>query len=432
MRALIVAAGSHGDVHPFLAIGRALAARGHGVRIVVHPYFEGDVRAAGLDHVPLGSEIDLVALLEDPDLMHPWRGGPRVLRMVLDAVPSAIDTVRAAIRAERPDVVFAHHICLGAGWIAEEEGVPYASATLAPMLWFSPSDPTPTLQQRPGAWRRRAASLATRLLPPLGFAIGDRKLNAIRRRSGMPPRRGVFREAFAGGPLPLGLWSPTFRPPTPDDPEHGVICGFPWFDRSDSDTRLDPELETFLGDGPPPVVFSLGTAAVHVPGDFYEVAATACRRLGRRGVLLTGKASNVPDARPDGVIARDYAPFSLLLPRGAATVHHGGIGSTSQALRAGRPSVVVPHAHDQFNNGVHAVRHGVAAMVRRGRLDVGRLARALHAVLDDPAVAARAATLGERLRSERSGAEVAADLLEARARGAVTPPGAAPPTAPAR
>ncbi|MFG0320161.1 MAG: glycosyltransferase, partial [Planctomycetota bacterium JB042] len=150
---------------------------------------------------------------------------------------------------------------------------------------------------------------------------------------------------------------------------------------------------------------------------------------GRRGVLLTGKAANVPGERPDGVIARDYAPFSLLLPRGAATVHHGGIGSTSQALRAGRPSVVVPHAHDQFNNAVHAVRLGVAAMVRRGRLDVDRLVRALRAVLDDPAVAARAATLGERLRSEPSGAEVAADLLEARARGAVTPPGAAPPTA---
>lgn len=415
MNVLIVTAGSHGDVHPFLGIGRVLRARGHSVTVAVHPYFAPDVSAAGLEPVSLGEEFDLPTLLEDPDLMHPWRGGPKILRMILEAAPAAMEVIRARIRASRPDLILAHHICFGAPWVAEQEGVPYATAVLAPMFWFSPSDPAPTFQQRPGAWRRRGASLAVRGLGPLALRLGSWKLNRLRRRVGLAPRPDAMREAFAGGPLCLGLWSEAFRPRTPHDPASGVICGFPWFDRSDAADRLDPELESFLDAGPPPVVFSLGTAAVHVPGDFYEVATEACRRLGRRGLLLTGKAANVPPDLPPDILAHDYAPFSLLLPRGAATVHHGGIGSTSQALRAGRPCVVIPHAHDQFNNGVHAVGLGVAAMVRRGRLDATRLTDALRAVLDDEAVAARAAALGRTLAAERSGAEVAADRLEAHA-----------------
>jgi UDP:flavonoid glycosyltransferase YjiC (YdhE family) len=106
-----------------------------------------------------------------------------------------------------------------------------------------------------------------------------------------------------------------------------------------------------------------------------------------------------------------WAPHSWIFPRSAATIHHGGIGSTAQALRAGRPQLVVPHAHDQFNNAVRIVRLGLGAMVPRHRLTVARLIRALGPLLDDAAVGARARGLGARVGAE-DGAVTAVTVME--------------------
>jgi UDP:flavonoid glycosyltransferase YjiC (YdhE family) len=111
------------------------------------------------------------------------------------------------------------------------------------------------------------------------------------------------------------------------------------------------------------------------------------------------------------VRAFPWAPHSWIFPRGAATIHHGGIGSTAQALRAGRPQLVVPHAHDQFNNAVRVVRLGVGAMVPRHCLTQSRLTRTLGRLLADAAVNARARDLGTRVAAE-DGAVAAAAVLE--------------------
>ena len=212
----------------------------------------------------------------------------------------------------------------------------------------------------------------------------------------------------------LGLWSQHMRGPTPDDPSNGVICGFPFYDRSDVRPALPERVERFLAEGAAPVVFSLGTAAVHVPGDFYHVAAEACRLTGRRGILLAGPGASsgdgaVPRELPASVLAVDYVPCSLLLPRGCCTVHHGGIGSTGQALRSGRPAVVVPHAHDQFHNGLHARRLGVAEMLPRRRMTAKRLAEAIERVVR-PEVGVRAAVLREALLVEDGAGAACAEV----------------------
>jgi len=416
MRIFIHTVGSHGDVHPFLAIGRVLAARGHEVAVFCHPYFAEDVAAAGLEHVPIAAHIDVESLMRDPRIMDPHRGGPTVFEFIARGVPSAMETHRRAFAARRPDVVLSHHVAFGSRWLCREAGVPCALAVLSPLLWLSRSDPVPALQQRPGRIRALAARAVFPLLHPLASFFIGRYLKRMRRAGGFPPVREDVLEEFRGGDVNLGLWSPHFRAATPHDPPRGRITGFPWYDRSHVEPELPADVEAFLEDGDPPIVFTLGTAAVYVPGDFYEVAAAACRRLGRRGLLLTGRRERAPRDLPPGVMAAGYAPFSLVLPRGAATVHHGGIGSTAQALRAGRPFVAVPHAHDQFNNAMRSRSLGVAEMIDRRRLTVGRLVDALTKVLDDPAVAERARQLGAAVQSD-DGAVVAASAVEEVARG---------------
>jgi UDP:flavonoid glycosyltransferase YjiC (YdhE family) len=411
MKVLAITGGSHGDVHPFLGIGQELQRRGHDVHLFVHPYYEREVARAGLAMSPLSPEVDHEGLLKDPELMHPRKGGAKILKLLLQTGPAAIEQVRSYLKVDRPDVLVSHHICFGSRWLAEEFSIPCALVVLAPMMWFSARDPVPAVQRRSGWFFQQQARLLGSVLYPLMTWYGGRKLQGLRHAGGFGNERGLLLKAFRGGDANLGLFSPHLRPRYDDDPPQGTICGFPWFDGGDGDSPLDPILQQFLQAGERPIVFSLGTSVVHAPGDFYSVCVEACRSLGRRGVLLIGKSGRPPKDLPNGILAVPYAPFSQLLPYACAVVNHGGIGSVAQALRTGCPLLVVAHAHDQFNNGLRVQRRGVGRMIHRSALTAQSLEQALRQILEDPGVAQRSTQLAELMKDE-DGARVAADVVE--------------------
>jgi MGT family glycosyltransferase len=393
-----------------LAVGRALAARGHECAVATHPYFTPEIVAAGLAPDALLTAMSYERLLREPHLFHRVRGPAVLVRAFGAVLPDLIAGLRARIAERRPDLIFAHHAAIGARWVAAEAGVPCAVGVLAPFAWCASEDPVPLLQLAPGAWRRHQARVLGRAAIPALHALSDRWINRLRSRTGFAPGRNLLFGEARGGDLNLGLWSRAFRPALPGDPPQGAICGFPWYDGG-RDAALDPELEHFLAAGEPPVVFTLGSAAVHSARDFFDLAARACARLGRRGVLLVGRDIPGPRALPRGVIAIPWAPHSRLMPRALVNVHHGGIGSTAQALRAGRPALVIPHAYDQFNNAVRVVALAAGRMLARHRATAARLADDLERCISDDAIAARAADLGRRLAAE-DGARTAAGHLE--------------------
>jgi UDP:flavonoid glycosyltransferase YjiC (YdhE family) len=200
--------------------------------------------------------------------------------------------------------------------------------------------------------------------------------------------------------------------PQPDWPENVRITGFVFYNGPDV---LAPELEAFLDAGPPPVVFTLGTSAVAAAGRFYEESVGAVRRLGVRAVLLTGGfEQNRPSGElPPGVMLVDRAPHQLLFPRAAAVVHQGGAGTLAQALRAGKPMLVVPHAHDQPDNAARVVRLGVARRVLPRQYRGPRVAKALERLLADPTFAARAAEVAAVVQGEGGAAAAAAAIQHA-------------------
>ena len=411
MRILIVTLGSHGDVHPFIALARALADAGHTPAILTNPHFSGVIQAAGVECLPISEDLDIKDLIASKPVMHHSRGPMVVMReMMLPIVPEVYQRTLESLRDFRADVCVTHPICLGASWACERAGVPCDVAALAPSIWFTPGDRLVMAwwqSPEPGPLLSRLECFAARII--MRHAL-DGGLNNARRDLGLPPLRdGFFREAL-GGRHNLGLWSPHFRAMLPGDPPTGQICGFPWHDTV---REHDPEwerIERFLGEGEAPIVFTLGTAAVHAAGDFYEQAVRATGELKRRAILLVGRPEYLPRDLPPGIAAFTYAPFSKILPRGAASVHHAGIGTTAQVLRSGRPSVPVPFAHDQFDNAARLHRLGVARIAKRGRHLGPRLAEALRAVLDDPSVTQRAGALGAKIALE-DGAAVAARII---------------------
>lgn len=415
MRFLLSTAGSHGDVHPFIAIGRALVARGNDAVVSTNPYFEGEITRAGVGFHASCERIDIREFMRENPWMHnPFVAAPRLFgRVVLPMMAEAQRRTERLIEEFRPDAALLHPLCVGGPGVCEQRGVPWASVALAPITWMSREEPictipVPFFGVHPPirGWRvgrRIGLAMMNRLL--------DTPLNADRKARGLAPVRGHWDVLTRGGEASLGLWPRALRGRLADDPAGAVICGFPWYDQSEQDWAERGAIEAFLAAGAPPVLFTLGTATVHTPGRFFEVAAEVAGRVGRRAVLLVGKGTALPQRLPHGVAAFGYAPFSWIMPRCAASVHHGGIGSTGQGLRSGRPTVVTPWSHDQFDNAARVERVGCSVTVLARRATAARLEGALRRVLEEPGFAARAAAVAVEMSGD--GAAAAAERLEA-------------------
>lgn len=409
MRVVIGTLGSGGDVHPYIALGVELQRRGHDVVLIVNPHFHARAQAAGLRCEPLGTEEQYHQIITSPELVNA-RTGPRfVLRaLVREPTREMFIATRRLIREHHTDVVVRHLIAFGAGWAADHERVPVACGVLAPLFWLSRHDP-PAFQrgvfQDAPMWLRRLRLRTGRLM---GRFVLDPLVNQARRDCGLPPTRRAFLQEIHGGHINLGLWSPAYRPPMPDDPPHSRVCGFCPFD---GDPALPPALGAFLDAGPPPIVFTLGTSVVHHAGDYYHLAADAAASLGCRAVLLAGQAAAGLAKLGPHVHAEPYAPFAPLLQRAAAVVHHGGIGTTGSALRAGRPQVIIPFANDEFDNADRARRLGVSLTLHTTRLNHHHLACTLRRVLEEPAFTERARTIAAGMAPD-NGPAAAADAIE--------------------
>ena len=418
-RIVLAAAGSLGDLHPFLALGQALTARGVQAEIASSAEYRARVEGSGLIFHEVGPSVARLQSDLDMDLA-------QITTAIIESdiflfqrvlLPYLEDSVRQMIEvSDGASAIVGATLTVGAAIAAERLGLPFVSVALQPALAFSAHDP-PFLPKAPwlgpatggfGLWLNRT-TLGMARLTTAGL---KRPLNRVRARLGLPPTdKDLFFDAGAGTALGVGLYSPLLGPRQPDTPANFHVVGYaPYDSEAGGPPVMPPALEAFLAAGPAPVAFTLGSAVVNIPGDFYRESIKAARRLGRRAVLLVGPDGDPSVADGPDAIALAYAPYSLLFPRAAAVVHQGGVGTTQQALRAGRPELVVPHLGDQFDNAARMVRLGCGATLRRPRYAASRVAAILARLLDDDAVITTAAAAGQVVARE-DGAAVAADLI---------------------
>ncbi len=414
MHFIVAASGSHGDVHPLIGVGRALAARGHDVSVVSNERY-ADL-AEGLDFIGATTAEELADVLASFDVTRLSRTFAGLMR---DLLVTPMRRLHEAIlgRLREDSVIVAFPLVLGARLAHDQLGVPFVSCQLAPSAFRSVHDPPRIAPSFPPSWTPKAG---VRVLSWLTDAVVDfavlKGVNAYRIELGLPPTKRIF--SWMDSPQKvLGLFPDWFGVPQPDWPEHVEATGFPLYDGGEA-WPLGEELEAFLQAGPPPLVFTAGSPARGV-GHFHAAAADACRALGRRGVLLTHDRGDVPEELPEGVMHADYAPFSALLPRAAAMVMHGGIGSCAQVLRAGVPTLVTPWGVDQFDNSRLLQRLGVAHELPFKRVRPDRLTAALERLLGDEAVAEAAAEAPGRF--EVDGMVTTCEALERFAEEALAP-----------
>ncbi len=414
--------GSLGDLHPFIALGLELKARGVPVIVASHAEYRPKVEAEGLGFRPIRpSFADLEAAFGTDRagitrllLRHPlWL----LTRAILPFLEATIEDTRALLD-ETPWLVTAT-AAIGARLAAEAQGAAWLAAVLQPMQFLSRRDPPVFM---PGEWLAPAvralgpsAADALHALVRWRLARLCRPVHEARRRLGLAPVPGdpLFTGQF-GAAGTLALYSPLLGAAQPDYPPGVEITGYAFYDSEHGGgTDLPPSLADFLRAGEAPVVFTLGSAFVHAPGDFYRVGAAAARRLGQRAVLLVGDDGLAAHGGfgSAAVHVAGYAAYSALFPQARAVVHQGGVGTLGQALRAGRPQLVVPHFADQADNAARVVRLGLAATLGRRAFTVDRLTRRLGALLASPRAAAVAASVGRQVGEERGAARAAEAIL---------------------
>jgi len=416
VRILIFALGSAGDVHPFIGIGRALKARGHDVILLASGFFEQTVLSAGLDFRAMGSAEDFERLCSHPDLWHPRRSLKAVLKDATEPTyPQILDFVRE-FHVPGETVMVGSSLAFGARNARELFRIPLVTAHLAPSLFPSAfRQPVihemPFGQSAPRFLRRFQWQLAGRLVDHLVLP----GLNRFRHLHGLPPVRRLLHDWWHSPDLTLGLFPDWFARPQPDWPPQTLLTGFPMFD----ETGLRPlpeDLAGFLAAGPPPVIFTPGSA-MKTCRTFFKEAVGALQMSGRRGILLTRYADQIPAELPPGVRHFRFIPFSEVLPRAAALVYHGGIGSCAQALQAGIPHLVQPMAHDQHDNLSRVRELGVGDGLLPRSFKAANIARCLDSIVESPAVTQAARALASRFEPTRWIAETCALVEAARHRG---------------
>ena len=413
MRALLIPLGTAGDVHPYVGLALALRGRGHDVTIATSAYFSPLIARLGLRLVSVGTVEQYQTLTAHPDLWHHRKG---------------LDVIGGAVRLVSPDlyrvvrehgvgddtVVIAPGLAFAARTAQETLGIRLVTAHLQPSCFHSVHR-SPVLH--PALQRINALP---RVLKPLLFAlidlVADRALDAAvnthRRELGLGRARHITSRWWHSPTCVIGMFPDWFASVQPDWPPHVHLTGFPLYDERDA-TAVPGELAAFLDAGDPPVVFVAGSGNQRAQR-FFQAAADACGRLGRRGLLLTRYREQLPAEMPDGVRHFDYVPLTEVLPRAAALVHHGGVGSAAQALAAGVPHLVMPMTFDQPDNADRLRELGVARVLRRARFRGPAVASELEQLLGSTATAGRCRTLAERLRGV-NGLTAACKVIEAAA-----------------
>ena len=374
LRIVLSNIGTYGDINPLIALALELKRRGHVPVMALPEVYRSRIVPLSVEFHAIRPDIDPAnnALVEMVyDIKHGTEHGLRnflfpSLRQTYD------DLLDAATKPVRADLLLVGELNYAGPIVAEVTGIPWASYVLAPLSFFSAFDP-PVLPPYP------KLAKADKRVPGFGRVIKrvarfvSRKwpepIYELRKELGLPRGENPLFDAKHSPYLVLALFSRVLGVEQKDWPANTLIAGFAYYDADAGNAKLPPHIEEFVAGGEPPVVFTLGSAAVLAAGDFYEVSAKAAIEMDVRAVLLIGSdPRNKPKEKlGNSICVAEYAPYSKLFSSASVIVHQGGVGTTAQCMKAGKPMLIMPYSHDQPDNARRMKRLGVAKVIQKSK-----------------------------------------------------------------
>ncbi|MDR4495017.1 MAG: glycosyltransferase [Nitrospirales bacterium] len=411
MNILILAVGSYGDVLPLVGLGRELRTHGHTITLFTNGHFASLMEQAQLHFVPLGSAEDYDDIADNPDLWHPHKGWRLIMQRL--ASPQLREAYRVLCRHIRQGdtIMVSSTLGFSARLVQETHSIPHATVHFSPGVFHSahapPKMPNLVLPDwlpiwfKRGCWSLINHTVIDPVLKPY--------LNTFRRELGLPPVSRIFHSWAHSPDLVVGMFPDWFAPVQRDWPSGTHLTGFPLYDEA-HDAELTASVELFLEAHSQPLVYTPGSANKH-GRSFFREAAEASQQLGRPAIFLTRYPEQLPPSLPKSIRHFAYVPLSRLLPHCTALIHHGGIGTCSQAMRAGIPQLIQPLAFDQFDNAARTVTLGVGKMILSRAFRSPLIARTLEGMLANPDTHQRCQHLAQRVR-ETNGLSLACQIIQ--------------------
>lgn len=398
MNTIIVAIGSQGDVNPFIKIGNALRQRGHDVTVLSNNYFREFVKNAGLEFLSVGSTEDFNKMIDGVDLNNPTKTTKVIMKyLYFHSIQKTYDNIKKLFIPGKT-VVVGITMAFGARIAQEKLGTPLITCHLAPVSFPSISHPAkldgfwmphwmPKLY-KDSVWRFIDKVTDMYLGPPI---------NEMRKKLDLPPVKSIIRHWMHSPNKVIGLFPSWFAEPQPDWPNNAEVTNFVIFDEADNNP-MPQELDNYIQEGEPPIIFTAGTA-VNNAASFFKASVEACEILNTRGVFLSRYKDHIPNDLPKNIHYSEYAPFSKLLPYSSALVHHGGIGTCAQALRAGVPQLITPFGLDQPDNSARLIEIGVSDELRMKKYNSSTAAGKLKKLIEDKDINLRCQKIADEFKN---------------------------------
>jgi rhamnosyltransferase subunit B len=412
MKIVFASFGSLGDMHPVNALGIELKKRGHHIIFAAMEFYREKIEMLGFEFRPMRPHLDPNNKELAKKLMDAKKGSELLLRELIlpNLRPMYEDLLKAVHDA---DLMISTEVVFAAKSVAEKTGVKWITTTLAPGTFLSAYDPfvPPT-----ALWLRHLRFLGSTFHGAM-FGLVRKMINSwfedyreFRREIGLSENGNPLFEGKSNL-LNLAMFSRVLGKPQPDWHSPTLQTGFCFYDGAEDMGKMPEDLAKFLDAGEPPIIFTLGSAAVMDARDFFEESAKAAKNLGKRAVLLYGIFNETPKITDKNIAAFDYAPYSQVFPKAACVVHQGGVGTTAQVLRAGVPHLFMPYSHDQPDNAARCERLGVAKIITRDRYNAASAAKNLRELLADKSYRTNAIEAAQIVQSEH-GTKVACDAIE--------------------
>ncbi|MBO0777327.1 MAG: glycosyltransferase family 1 protein [Ktedonobacteraceae bacterium] len=389
-RMVITTFGSMGDLNPFIALGTALRSRGHDVLFSVEGNLEPQISLQGFPVRLLTGDQEKALAPFRQQIFH--RDQPLLsLRLlveqyILPTLPAKVAELREI--CQQADLLISVAPQFAASIVAELLHLPWVSVVLTPSTLPSArvaaqplSTPLPAPLQR---WRNRFSWFLAGIFLR---QIVDQPINRVRREFQVPPRTNLMWTGNLSPHLTALAVSPAFLPRPDDWPESLLMTGFYFWDRPQS-WQCPEMLKDFLQTDQPIVAVTAGSVVPEeraVFAAYYQTSIESILACGARALVINAPQTAIlPEGRED-ILYLSFVPFSEVFPACAAVIHHGGIGTIAQCLRAGVPSLVVPGGMDQPFNAAQMVQRQAGLWIPRKQYTTRRAERALNRLLSTPA-----------------------------------------------
>jgi len=366
--------GSAGDVLPFARLA-AMLARNQRTLLFAHSQYDDDAATLDIEYHAYDRSDQYQQLLADASWLNAPNTIPQFLRQ--HVLPRSAEIIALIEKKLRPGdlLVTPPLFDIAARVAAEKLNLRRVSAFLAP---------------------------AQVTLSPLRTLMFERVLatevNGLRQQHQLPPVTDWEGWLSYSNPA-IGLWPNWFAAPQPEWIEGVTPIGF-FFDQTVAQD-LNHGVEEFLTAHPNPVLLTGGTGAF-LDRQFYDPSIAAIVKSQLPGIVVTRYPDQLPDQLPDNLLVVERVPFAQLMPKMGLVIHHGGIGTTAEALRAGKPQLILALGADRPDNGARIERLGVGGSLAPAQWTPKRIADRIGALRQSQSVQNHCLEMGSRIAQDQA------------------------------